>query len=354
MSKKETAVQESKATFVALDSIEVNRKWNSRNKYGPKIEGDDWMAFQNSFDRGQDTAIVLRPLDEPKDGKLYFLVSGHRRLEAIAARAQTPGVPNGHIRAEIRPMTWSEARETNMRENAAREGISAADTVYGLAQLQKDYKAEGRKPGQVEMATALGIQQGYVSRLLGVLNAFDDSDINEWRGSQKVVSLKDLESINKKHPGDAGKEERKKALRAMLGTKDGEEGDGESNGNGNGNGQKAWIDRAISMAQGVGEQIATFEFAGLVEVAKKAFDPSNAEAFAASKTVRGHVEEATDAQKKRIVTAAEKAYEKKLTALTEEEEQRAAAEKAAAEKAVEEAKNAKKGGKGKGQEASAN
>lgn len=347
MSKESTRNVASEGTHILpVSAIDVDRNWNSRNKYGAKHEGDDWKVFVDSFDRGQDTPIIVMPHPDAKAAEKtpYFLVSGHRRLEAVASRTETPGLKPGHIRAEIRPMTWARAREVNIRENSAREGISAADTVWAVSQFRKALKSENVDMGQVQMAMALGFQQGYISRILSVDNALDGSDLTTWRNSQKAVTLREVEAVCKAHKDDAAKEERKKAFAKLFA--------GSSNGNGetSGSGGKDWLAKGKARASALGETLARLEFHGFVEVDRGVFTKKNLHHFMSASDFTDHAEKSSASK---ILDAGKAAYENKKAAMKKEADDAAAAEEAARKaEAAKAAKAAKKGKEGAG--ASAN
>lgn len=322
--------------FVPFGQVDVDRKWNSRNKYGKEFEGDDWGPFVASFGRGQDTPIILMPHPDAKRvaaGKLFFLVSGHRRFEAVQERAAmgapVPGLPSGTIRAEIRKMSWADARETNIRENKAREDVTAADTVWAYAQFQKDLKAENRKMNQTDMAVAFGVKQGYISRLNSVYEAFDLESINKWRDSQLNVTLRDVEGVAKANEGDDKKDDRKKALDKLLKPAEGSNGSAGSNG-------ADWVMRAKKRAVTVGNDLAMYEAAGFCDVSiARVFTKKNLHHFL---SVREMTENSGAHSKlESILEAGREAYEGMHAAIKKKAEEKEAAEEAAAKKDEEKA-----------------
>jgi hypothetical protein len=347
------SVKEGKNQTIPISAIEVDKKWNSRHAYGKDAEGEDWPPFVASFDRGQDTDIIVMLNLRKNADKPYFLVSGHRRLEALSERAATPGLDSGTVRADVRSMSWSVARETNLRENAAREGVSAADTAWALKMLQKDYEAENRQVGQNEMANALGKTQAYVNYLLTIVDAFDTPRITRWRNLQtERVSYVPLLKIARELAGNENKDKRYAAFDKLVkepsanGSSD--EGEGESK-------SKDWLDRAIAKAEKIGAALAEYEAAGLCTVSKAAFGSSKIAVFVSAAKVEENSDGNTlNGKLKRVLSAGEKAYDKakeRIAKAVKEAEEAAAAE--AAEEAA--AAAAKKGKKGKKEEsASAN
>jgi predicted XRE-type DNA-binding protein len=307
MAQKTVGVQVGKHT-IPISAIEVDRKWNSRNAYGKEVEGDDWLPFAASFDRGQDTDIIVMLNPKETKGKPYFLVSGHRRLEVLSERAQTPGLEPGMVRADVRKMSWSQARETNIRENKAREGVSSADTAWAVKMLVKDFASENREVGQVEMANALGMTQPYVSDLLKVINGFDETRLSKWRKVQSSrIGFKTLHALVKKHPGDEGKEKRYAEFDKLVGEAAAEtEGETESNGH-----TADWVDNAKDKAERIAVQLAKFEFLGLCNVSASAFAADKASCFVPDKHMKENVgnDGAPNAKIRSVLEFGRKAYE---------------------------------------------
>lgn len=170
---------------VPLSDIYVDHSWNTRSDKGDSSGGPDEHrsglggfnekgepeGFLASFLQGgtgevvQDTPVFLRVRPENATYKQpYFLVAGFRRHWAISEIAAKQKNKKPTIRAIARVMTDGEARELNIRENAARQDLSEGDLAYGIIQL-----SEARPDATQETIAAItNATQGYVSKILGL------------------------------------------------------------------------------------------------------------------------------------------------------------------------------------------
>src|SRR6185369_17815201 len=80
-----------------------------------------------------------------------------------AGKPYVPTQPNGTLRAVVRTFADERAaRVLNIRENTARNNLKTPDLVFQVRDLAK----EGMS--QVAIAEAIGVTQGFVSKLLKV------------------------------------------------------------------------------------------------------------------------------------------------------------------------------------------
>jgi ParB-like nuclease domain len=203
MSDKNTAVIQS-GTAVEQSKVHADFGWNSRAERNVQDMADTESAGFEGFARniqasGQLTPIILRnthgtTLAGGKTDKPYELVCGFRRFRAIsllnsgqdAAKAKAekrPCVPNladGTILADIREVkTVLEARILNGQENTLRKNLKAQDLVFLVRDLAKADMA------QVPIANALGITQGWVSKLLKVAS-LPPAVLDHWRDGKAI------------------------------------------------------------------------------------------------------------------------------------------------------------------------
>jgi ParB-like chromosome segregation protein Spo0J len=170
---------------VSLDKIHVDYSWNCRSERRIQDIADTESSGFEGFGAGirasgQQMPVILRntegkTLSGAKTDKPYELVVGFRRMRAITllnskgeldrAKAENrptviPNLPNGTILAIVRNVGAAQARILNGQENTLRANLKAPDMVFLAKDLQKDGLT------QQSIADALGITQGWVSRLL--------------------------------------------------------------------------------------------------------------------------------------------------------------------------------------------
>lgn len=199
------------ATPVPLSSIHVDYSWNSRAERRVQnmadTESSGFEGFGASIrSSGQLTPVILRntggvTLAGSKTDKPYELVVGFRRMRAITllngknesekakeeGRNNVPNLPNGHILAQVKDLpSVTAARILNGQENTQRDNLRAPDLVYLLRDLSKAGLT------QTAIGEALGITQGWVSRLLKVAN-LPGVIVDNWREGTPIppVTIKD-------------------------------------------------------------------------------------------------------------------------------------------------------------------
>jgi ParB-like chromosome segregation protein Spo0J len=194
------------AAPVEISKIHADYSWNSRAERNVQDMADTESAGFEGFEgnirlSGQITAIILRntngkTLSGQKTDKPYEVVCGFRRFRAItdlnakkASKPCVPGLPDGHILAEIHDCKdATEARVLNGQENTARKNLKAPDLVFLVGGLSKAGMA------QVPISEALGITQGWVSKLLKVAS-LPQAVLDNWRDSKPIPAVQTKDGV---------------------------------------------------------------------------------------------------------------------------------------------------------------
>lgn len=188
---------------VELSKIHADPNWNSRAARNVRdmsdTESTGFEGFEgNIHTSGQITAVILRntggkTLSGQKTDKPFELVCGFRRFSAVTdlnakkpSKPCVPNLPDGCILAEVRELTPQEARILNGQENTVRKNLKAPDLVFLAADLAKSGMA------QIPISEALGITQGWVSKLLKVAS-LPPAVLGNWRDELPIppVTTKD-------------------------------------------------------------------------------------------------------------------------------------------------------------------
>lgn len=308
---------------VSCAEIEVEPKFNARFSVETSTEGDDGdgqKGLVNSIStKGQDTAVILRRL--PKGAKKpYFLVAGFRRFSAIMTIAQEKGDKAPTIKAVIRDMTDQEARETNMRENTARDDLSGPDLCFGIGSILGVNKGLS----SVQLAQSLGMSQGYVGKLMTIWNTVRGDITKDWRANPLKLTTEQMVGIAK-----VDKEKQREMYDSLL------KGKAEPSARG----PLAWVDTAQKAAAAVGAMLGTLQRDGALEIVGDDFFGDNI------RTLVQFKDSATEGQVSKIAGSAEKAYSDALEAEETEEQAKVAEGKSeGAKKASAANKKKKKGG----------
>lgn len=208
---------------VELSKIHADFSWNSRAERNIKDMADTENAGFEVWARGigqsgQLQACILRNtngllLNGKKTDKPYELIVGFRRFMAItllnsgqyaadAKKEKRPVVanlPDGTILAEVREVKDAvAARILNGVENTGRKNLKAPDLVFLVRDLQKDGMA------QVPIADALGITQGWVSKLLKVAG-LPPAVLDHWRDEKPIAGVTTKDGTFKLEAGSSGK-----------------------------------------------------------------------------------------------------------------------------------------------------
>jgi len=194
---------------VELSKIHADYSWNSRAERNVQDMADTESAGFDGFEAnirlsGQVTPIILRntggkTLAGAKTDKPYEVVVGFRRFRAISRinaaakkdgkKGAVPGLPDGAIMAEVRDCKNEiEARILNGQENTARKNLKAPDMVF----LARDLSKAGMN--QVDIATALGITQGWVSKLLKVAS-LPPAVLDNWRDEKPIAAVQTKDGV---------------------------------------------------------------------------------------------------------------------------------------------------------------
>jgi ParB-like chromosome segregation protein Spo0J len=210
------AVMTHTATPIELSKIHADYAWNSRAERNVQDMADTESAGFDGFEAnirasGQITAIILRntgskTLSGQKTDKPYEVVCGFRRFKAItdlnnkkASKPCVPGLPDGCILAEVRDCKdATEARILNGQENTARKNLKAPDMVFLAGGLAKAGMA------QVPIAEALGITQGWVSKLLKIAS-LPPAVLDHWRDQKAIAPVQTKDGTFKLDSGPNGK-----------------------------------------------------------------------------------------------------------------------------------------------------
>jgi len=118
-----------------------------------QIGKDDVSALQNSIG----VVGILQPVLVEEDNGVYYVIAGHRRLEALkASRAK-------EVWAVVLPADEPKAVQAALTENLVRKALHPLDRTYGFKTLLD----LGSK--QAEIANLFGLTKGTVSNQLKVL-----------------------------------------------------------------------------------------------------------------------------------------------------------------------------------------
>jgi ParB/RepB/Spo0J family partition protein len=194
------------STPVELNKIHADFGWNSRAERNVQDMADMESAGFDGFEgnirtSGQITPIILRntngkTLSGGKTDKPYEVVCGFRRFRAItdlnakkASKPCVPNLPDGMILAEVREVkNETEARILNGQENTARKNLKAPDMVFLAGGLAK------AGLNQIAIAEALGITQGWVSKLLRVAS-LPPAVLDHWRDNKAILPIQTKDGV---------------------------------------------------------------------------------------------------------------------------------------------------------------
>jgi ParB/RepB/Spo0J family partition protein len=221
------------STPIELTKIHADYSWNSRAERNVQDMADLESAGFDGFEgnirlSGQITPIILRntngkTLAGQKTDKPFEVVCGFRRFRAItnlnvkkASKPCVPGLPDGHILAEIREVKdVTEARILNGQENTARKNLKAPDMVFLVRALSKAGMT------QIPIAEALSISQGWVSKLLKIAS-LPVPVLEHWRDNKPIEPVQTKDGVfGLKEP--AGQELTEPEMRALAELKSGPE-----------------------------------------------------------------------------------------------------------------------------------
>lgn len=212
---------------VSLAALHVDFDWNVRSYADVTNELADGVQDESKPEgfglkdliadmhlNGQDTAVIVAAI---KDGKTlggvktdrkFELIAGFRRFASVnflntaeetakrvAAGDKTPavkGVPDGHIVAVVRSFqTLRDARIANARENTLRSNLKAPDLVRLVSELTASNGAKGIT--QTEVGAIVGINQGYVSKLVKV-GQLPKAILAHWRERTAIPGITNIKA----------------------------------------------------------------------------------------------------------------------------------------------------------------
>lgn len=281
-----------------LTEVEADYAWNSRSG---NLETDSGDEEGNTFAElvssiranGQDEAVDVRP---KKSGKGYLLTTGFRRYTALMKIAAEDGTQKtATIKAIVRNDNDVAARARNLRENTARDNLKGPDLAFGVHDLVLQQTKAGGAPSQVSVAAELGKNQGYIGRLMNIMKKGTAEVTKLWRESPaKVTVMEMLQVIAHDTP--------KRQMEAFMEFASAKEAKTPK-------GPDAWLDSAITKAEGIGELLGRLEKHNLINTDGLDFElPEHLE-----KCLKINAK-AKPAQKQKIGRAAQSAYEKALKA----------------------------------------
>jgi len=215
---------------IELSKIHADYGWNSRAERNIQDMADTENAGFDTWARGigingQLQAVILRHthgtlLNGKKTDKELELIVGFRRHRAISLlnmgqmaadakkdkRPCVANLPDGTILAEIREVkTAAEARILNGVENTGRKNLKAPDLVFLVADLQKDGL------NQTGIGDALGVTQGWVSKLLAVAR-LPQAVLAHWRTGSAIPAVQSKDGVFELKAGTNGKTETSREL----------------------------------------------------------------------------------------------------------------------------------------------
>lgn len=206
---------------IPLKSLVVDYAWNSRTgvdkltlakKEGELPPGETGETEENEFHGlvaslksvGQDT-----PIDVIEKGGKFFVVTGFRRTRALTLLAEEAGNKDATIKAVVKNLSPYEARILNIRENTARQRLTAPDTARALVTARDLALKEKKEFTQEQLAAALGIGKAYASKLFKIQDQVTPKVLKQWHEGQVVVGVNQMEAIAKLGPEKAKEQEEK-------------------------------------------------------------------------------------------------------------------------------------------------
>ena len=286
-----------KVQSLMLSEIEVNPLWNARSNledsYGGTDEGEGFGGLVKSIAlKGQDTAIIVRA---QKGRKPFSLVAGFRRYAAIAKIAEETGEKNPTIRAVVRELSESEARELNLRENTARDNLSGPDLAFGVASMIESNKTLT----DTAIAETLGMNQGYISKLHRIMGSVRPNILKDWRASTLKLTVDQMASLVA-----VPKDEQQAKYDTMVRGKE----------EGSARGPGAWVDTAKKNAAKIGATLGCLARDGHITLLGNDFFGVNIRTLVQFKAT------ATENQVAKIAGACEKAFSVARETIAESED----------------------------------
>jgi hypothetical protein len=319
---------------IPLSDIHADMKWNGRSgdwqdpdNYNPESGESGFRELCESIAaHGQDTPVLVRPR---ASGKGVNLVAGFRRIAAIKTVAKGSSKDKNHwtheygwpvnkkptVRVQIRVMTDMQARSANIRENTGRLALSGPDLGWAVADYCRQYvAAHGENPSSVQVAREIGKNQSYVNKLMKIMGVSSTGQgglpldvLETWRaggtkGKLAVSTDKMVKIAEKKSKGAPVSDDEKRAAYAEAA-----KGPGDPN-------PEQWLESAKTKIARVAGIIGSLERAGAIELTGLSFtthlDQFDEHLGLLKKPNSKGEGGATTGQKRRIVNAAQAAYNK--------------------------------------------
>jgi hypothetical protein len=286
---------EAKVVHVPVTDIYCDPDFNARSQANVVCEPDGVVGGSveelatSLRTKGQDIPVVLRPntakkgeKERRKDAKgdlswwwpPYECVDGARRVFAVRAlnlnekllehSKETglpiiPGVPNGTIAAEIRPLDDREAVLLMGRTSISRNGLEPPDLMTHIVKLTRPPFSMSVQ----EIAEDQGLAVATVHKYAASGNALLGAILRHWRlggefdgiTSPKRLNFEELEAVSKER-----KENQAQAYKLALVGRDEREH------------TKNWYATAEKQAEKVGATLASWERAGVIRLTSKPWD----------------------------------------------------------------------------------
>jgi ParB/RepB/Spo0J family partition protein len=253
---KETKVETGKTVHILLSDIHADSTWNARSgKWqdtkagGPDDEDTGFAGLVESIRaRGLDDAIVLRPMScvqnkAHQSKQKYALVAGFRRFAAVSLLAKEAKSKNPDVKAEIRELNDLEARSLNIRENTARDNLSAQDLAWAIHDM---ITAGATTKG---ICSEMNKSQPYVDKLARIMSDIDAKVLAKWRNGAISIPVANMYNLAVNCPRERQSEEFEKLVqgRSLAGA-----GKGKGGGKGKGKLVKNLMTRAHDLGQLLG------------------------------------------------------------------------------------------------------
>jgi len=157
------------------------------NPYQPRIEikKEEIKDLANSIkEKG-----LLQPILVAKDNADYYIIAGHRRVEAYKLLGKNK------IKARVIKASNEDLASLSLIENLQREDLDLIETAMALKKYKEEFNKTLEKIGK-----EIGKTKGYVSQILNILNLPKEivKDIKENKTTKDVTALNWLNSYAKK------------------------------------------------------------------------------------------------------------------------------------------------------------
>lgn len=283
-------------------------------KKGDPADGMVKMLFTD----GQTTPIDVYA--DPKRPGFFLIIDGATRFEAAVMLDKhgfsIPRAEKGTIEAWFYPnMTDEDAEDINLLSNINRRDLKVADLAFGIAR-------SGKRLSDTKIGAMLGLDQSYVSKLHRIVkNA--PAIAKQWRDTNLSIHYDNVSAI-----AALPVDERQDAWNELVKSKTPEEGGGDKGAGG----KNEWVKKSLEKATAAGKTLGILDGHDVIDATKANFDASLndvAEAFGIKLKGPGKDgKDATKAQRGKIATALQEAYDLARAKIAKEVEAEVTAEKA--------------------------